>query len=336
MEKKILEKLAIISCLLSFLIVCHHAFTKDINYIGSFDPTMYGTSTSIQRLLYNISECAVPVFYFLSAYLFFRSYDGSWQNYKKKIYRRFFSLLIPYVIFCTLGYIKHELVSGERNGVLGWLTELYLCETMPLWFIRELLALSLLAPCFYWIKKHWYTSALTILAIIILISIGYVKYRSFVYWIPVYLLGVNLNKNNLDNIAGIVKKYRYVCILLILLYIVSCWFLPNGSRTNFVNLVYILFRIVTPLIFIPILIYITESNIKTREWMNFAFFVYCMHFPVITVLSLLYDKWISSFFHNHLFKYFIIVFFSYSLCVIMAILIQRFLPKIWNVINGGR
>lgn len=338
MEKNILTKLAIISFILSFLIVCHHAFTTDISYINTFNPVVYGWNQAIQRYLYNISECAVPIFYFLSAYLFFRSYDGSWIQYKRKIYRRFFSLFIPYVVFCTLGYIKHAIASGEHIGFVGWLTELFLCETMPLWFIRELLALSLLAPCFFWMKKKIWASMLILPIIIVLVSIGLIEYRSFVYWIPVYMLGVNFNKNWWDNINVFVKKYHFIFITLISIYAITCWFLPNCGETRggYENSIYLIFRILTPLIFIPTLIFITNSTLQVRKWMNYAFFVYCMHFPIITILTIIYDRICSPFVHSELIKYFLIVAITYTLCVLIAMFCQRFMPKFWSVINGGR
>lgn len=102
-EKRFLAILPQINFLLSLLIVFHHGFISIVRYNGSFSPFSYGLTVSIERYLYNISECAVPFFFFLSAYLFYRTYDGSWSQYLYKIKRRFWSLLIPYIIFGTIG-----------------------------------------------------------------------------------------------------------------------------------------------------------------------------------------------------------------------------------------
>lgn len=100
--------------LLSFLIVLHHSFTVNISYNGSYSFMDYGWTIGIQRLMYNVSECAVPVFFYLSAFLFFRTFDGSIISYRKKMKRRFYSLFIPYVFFCTFGYMKHLVaIEGE-------------------------------------------------------------------------------------------------------------------------------------------------------------------------------------------------------------------------------
>lgn len=114
-EKSVLESLPLINFLLSLLIVFHHGFTRDVGYIGSYNPFEYGLIKGIERYLYNISECAVPVFFLLSAYLFFRTFDGTIENYIQKIKRRFWSLFVPYIIFNTIGYVK-SMIFGGRNG----------------------------------------------------------------------------------------------------------------------------------------------------------------------------------------------------------------------------
>ena len=104
-EKRFLAILPQINFLLSLLIVFHHGFISIVRYNGSFSPFSYGLTVSIERYLYNISECAVPFFFFLSAYLFYRTYDGSWSQYLYKIKRRVWSLVIPYIIFGTKGIL---------------------------------------------------------------------------------------------------------------------------------------------------------------------------------------------------------------------------------------
>jgi len=59
-EKRFLAILPQINFLLSLLIVFHHGFISIVRYNGSFSPFSYGLTVSIERYLYNISECAVP------------------------------------------------------------------------------------------------------------------------------------------------------------------------------------------------------------------------------------------------------------------------------------
>ena len=85
-EKRFLAILPQINFLLSLLIVFHHGFISIVRYNGSFSPFSYGLTVSIERYLY-------------------------------KIKRRFWSLLIPYIIFGTIGYVKVRLFSpSEMEG----------------------------------------------------------------------------------------------------------------------------------------------------------------------------------------------------------------------------
>lgn len=115
-EKLVLGALLPVNFLLSLLIVFHHAFTLNVDFKHSFALQDYGYSIAFQRYMYNLSECAVPVFFFISAFLFYRTYNGTWANYKEKISRRVRSLFIPYIIFCTLGYVKAIAFNGAGGG----------------------------------------------------------------------------------------------------------------------------------------------------------------------------------------------------------------------------
>lgn len=141
-EQILLYVLTPVNFLLSLLIVFHHGFTMNVDYNGSFDPSSYGMNMAIQRYMYNLSECAVPVFFFISAFLFYRTFDGSWNNYKEKMSRRIFSLFVPYIIFSTMGYVKSLVFNGGLGGgnFSDYLLSLWESNTMPLWFIRELIA----------------------------------------------------------------------------------------------------------------------------------------------------------------------------------------------------
>lgn len=93
---------------------------------------------------------------------------------------------------------------------------------MPLWFIRELMALSLLAPLFWQILKRPVIAITLCLAILVLTTMGLVPYRSFVYWIPVYLLGASCNNVCWDRLVDVLNRNiaqiaggLYCCILFL-------------------------------------------------------------------------------------------------------------------------
>ena len=334
--EKSLNKLPITNFLLSFLIVFHHSVSGDLRYIGTYNPIAYGANVFFQKFMFNLSECAVPIFFFISAYLFYRNYDGSISQYKQKVWRRIFSLAVPYVIFGTIGYIKCLIEGGYSgsNYFLSWIKAICVSETMPLWFIRELMVFTLLAPIFFWLKNKVKVSVVISLIIIIMIAFGYIKYTWFIYWTPVYLIGVHMHNEYLTKFCQWLHSHSKIALLYVLLYTIICWFFPNGEvRPFFFNMFYILFRVITPFVYIPIMIRIAESQLPVRKSMNYSFFVFCMHYPVISLLHTVINKTIDI---SPLTEYLIIAVSTYYICVLIALILQRYFPQVWYIINGRR
>lgn len=123
-------------------------------------------------------KVAMPVFFIMSGYLFFANVD-KWDvaTYKKKILRRIKTLLIPYLIWNLLMAVKLKTFSWSMFWVywnptgsqIDWFGQEQLMTApanMPLWFLRDLMVVSLLTPIIYvLIRKlgYWLMGVLTVL-----------------------------------------------------------------------------------------------------------------------------------------------------------------------------
>ena len=123
-------------------------------------------------------KVAVPVFFIMSGYLFFANVEKwSLEVYKAKMLRRMKTLLIPYLIWNLLMAVKLKIFSwnifwafwcpaGIQTDWFGqeqWMTA---PANMPLWFLRDLIVVSLLTPIIYiGVRKFgsWLLALLTIL-----------------------------------------------------------------------------------------------------------------------------------------------------------------------------
>lgn len=339
----LLSVLTSLNFLLSLLIVFHHGFTMNVDYNGSFDLASYGMTLAIQRFMYNLSECAVPVFFFISAFLFYRTFDGTWGKYKEKMRRRVRSLFIPYILFCTLGYIKALMFNGgiENGNFYDYIVSIWESNTMPLWFIRELIALSIIAPIFWQLLKRPVLAIFICIFIVIMTSLGYIPYRSFVYWIPVYMMGAALNYINVDDGAILRKVSKsYIGIAIVLAYAIAAWFLPNGiarqEMTIGQNTAFALFRLITPVIWLVIIVWLSILKVKEHRFMKYSFFVYCMHAPILTLLTLIYTKTVTRLIDVEIVQYVSVIFGAYFFCVLLAMALQQYVPWLWSVLNGKR
>ena len=123
-------------------------------------------------------KVAMPVFFIMSGYLFFANVD-KWDIaiYKKKIMRRVNTLLIPYLIWNLLMAVKLKTFSmsmlwsywNPAGTQIDWFGHEQLMTApanMPLWFLRDLMVVSLLTPILYILVRkfgYWLMAVLTVL-----------------------------------------------------------------------------------------------------------------------------------------------------------------------------
>ncbi len=140
-----------------------------------------------------IFEVCVPLFFFISGFLFFYRTEGfSAQIYLKKLKNRVRSLLIPYIfwnlvvllfLFIAQTFLRGSLVSGVNKpivsySVLDWIWSFWdtskvnphLEKTLPVnspfWFIRDLMVLVVFSPVVYLMVKKLGVYALAFLGLI--------------------------------------------------------------------------------------------------------------------------------------------------------------------------
>ena len=122
-------------------------------------------------------KVVVPVFFIISGYLFFANVK-TWdvRVYKEKLLRRAKTLLLPYLLWNLLMAIKLRTFSwamfwmywkpsGVQTDWLGHEQLMTAPANMPLWFLRDLIIVSLCTPLIYYgIKKlgGWLLAALAV------------------------------------------------------------------------------------------------------------------------------------------------------------------------------
>lgn len=108
-------------------------------------------------------KVAMPTFFVMSGYLFFVNVtEWNAKTYWNKLRRRVKTLLIPYIIWNSAMAVK------LRTFSLGILVE---PANMPLWFLRDLMIVSLLTPIIY-------------------IGVRKLGYWLFAILLPIYLTGL--------------------------------------------------------------------------------------------------------------------------------------------------
>lgn len=167
------------------------------NLANDFEPAKVETSPGLELVRWistMVCQGCVPCFFLLSAYLMFNGLEKfTPHTYADKLRRRAGTLLIPYLIWCTLCaaglYIEHEFLHKSGlgifldNGSVDWqnLLKGYWAieakQDMPLapafWFIRNLMVFVVLSPIAYALASRWWlTGALFAVRILSGINFG--------------------------------------------------------------------------------------------------------------------------------------------------------------------
>ncbi len=186
----------------------------------------------VLRLLVSqtLVKVAVPVFYVISGYLFFaRAGQWSMAVYRQKMGRRVKSLLLPYVVWnllmaAKLGRCSWDVLwdcvarAGMQTDWLGrenWMTA---PADMPLWFLRDLMVVSLLTPIIYILLRRFGTVVMGLLTVVYLSGVGAFALPGLsMYAVYFFSLGALLGIRRLDLVATAVRYRRPAYVLTLLL-----------------------------------------------------------------------------------------------------------------------
>lgn len=314
-----------------------------------------------------LSQVAVPAFFFFSGFLFFYNISiFTRKEYKTKIHRRIYTLAIPYIIWISL-YILFKLFLLLKNkenvllffnienwydwislywdnamimecnvnwlGYSAYMTAPYL---VPLWYLRDLIVVSLITPIIYFLIKRF-----KILFILFL----FLAYTTHIWPIHTGLTIVSLfffswgsyySINRIDFIYQF-KKYEKIVYCLFGISVVFMIFY-DGSHTSIGFLIHP-FYVVVELICLncfSLRMFINKTNINTKLEKS-SFFIFVSHAIVIPYMALLLDIILPS--HNFLIsqlKYILIPMMTVGFCFITWLIIERIGGRFVKILFGNR
>ena len=301
----------------------------------------------------------VPLFFFFSGYLFFQNLEAfSFEIYKSKIKKRINSLLIPFlfwnlfvVVIIGMGQLLlPSLFTGAFKNVADfdfndWLSIFYcsLGSNKPiayqLWFLRDLIMMSVLTPLFYYLckyLKYWWIIVLMFLCLVGVPSLmPGLSFISLFYYCSGCWCGINKK-------AFVFKNHtlRWIMILLYCLLIVIEFSLKQVgySWLKYIHSLNVMIGCISILQLTSICIErcnASKSIFKKKSISNASFFIYCYHGIFATFMG----KVASGFVNNDLEAvgcYFAIVVLLVVMGVIIYNVLLKTLPRITLVITGGR
>lgn len=331
---------------LIFLIILLHCYSVQ-RLEGSHE-----TYFKVLYTFYNwLGETGVPGFFFISGYLFFYSK----KSYIQKIRTRVHTLLIPYLLWNTLLislYIIAYLaghpqdINGRSLADYNFIDYLrlywdrgtfdngnFVPLLCPLWYIRNLLIMSILSPLLYYIIR--YAREVFLLAIAAWWLMTY--HNAFIpQTIFFFSLGAYFSIHNINPLQMVGEKKALFLTLFIVFAICDIFsHITNGTPINLqIHRLSLIFNISALLLLAD---YCVRHHYTNKMLPNAAFIVFCVHYPIVVILrKICIAQFATASDAVHVLLYFACVFISTLVSIGFYLLLDKFCPSIKSFLSGNR
>lgn len=314
----------------------------------------------IYRLLRHIvnnelASIAVPLFFFISGFLFFYHSDFSIEAYVKKIKKRARTLLIPYIFWNVVVFLLFlftqlflsSMTSGRQKMIAdyNWLDWLNLFwahnDGMPIcyqfWFLRDLMVVILFTPILYCLIKNFKAFGVLALGILWLFEIWFVVpgfsidaffFFSFGAWFSI----------NKHNFTVDFRSMRWITTFIYLSLVVLSTGFWHSKNTDY----YYIHNMVIVVGLVAIVSWTTYGITKNRLHVSLflagsSFFVYAYHGMPVALVVKCWIKLLSPI--NEwmmLIGYFLVPFFIVGIGVSIYAFLHKYFPTFTALITGGR
>ena len=343
-EKWFREHIWWMSFILSLLVVWVHSENAEL-FLGEM-----GRESLVYRLesffAQTLGQMAVPGFFMISAYLFYRNFQFSKTVSKWK--SRCKSLLLPYVLWNTLYYLGYVVVTrlSFAKNVIGkepvafdlkelFLAAVYYKYNPVFWYLFQLLLLVLLAPLLYVVICRKWSGALWLA----LLTLG--------LWKNVSLPFLNLDALFYYSAAGYAVLFRAKiegentpfekCVWYGLL--ILCWFAlwilgRPGAPLHFLSVHTVLVRFLGVLTFYSIL---KEIPLKpATSLVKNSFFLYAIHFPGVRFFNKAGAVLFKGSQAAAAALFLVMPFLILGVSKISGEILKHTVPGVYEILSGGR
>ncbi len=346
------DNIQILKIWLTIMVIFIHSYTTEINYVGGALALQVPIWLDWIKYIISqiISRCAVPAFFFISAVLLYRK-DFTWKdNIKKKIK----TLLIPYLIFNTVWIIIYYCAqqisfltpyfANEAKIIANWgiiqYADAYLGfingnpNLYPLWFVRDLIVLNLLAVVIKKIIDKFPKIVFVILSIMILFNLETHLFFLKAYSLIFFCLGYYFVKYSFrfSDIGKI--KMPYITIVYLIAIVLDC--LTRNTEINYLP------KFVT-IICSFIVFYKLTAKIPKGKMHNvllniakYSFPIYLFHEESLHFAKKILVKLLPQTALWQTILYFGLPIIIFCFCLFISMFLDKYFHKIYQVLVGSR
>ena len=333
----------------SILVIWVHSYNVELFAGTSWGPAWDRAAVIETFWSIGVGQIAVPGFFLLSSYLFFRNFALNKLTAKWK--SRFFSVVIPYTVWNLLYYLGYviatrlpmvERVVG-KDPIPFTIEEtlravLHYGYAPVFWYLYQLIILLVLAPAVYVFVKNkvvgaCYLAALAA-AIYLRMDTGHPNtdalfYFSFAAYAAVHMRSWLETKGTSDRVMS------GVAVMIIAIFCYGTMKIPGAN---------VMWTIMYRLL-MPVSLFLMTSSVEmpeTSPWMRQSLFLYAIHFIIVRFMNkgaalaldgVLSEEMMES---AALGIYFLIPVVVVLVSYWMAKLLGHYMPLVWRVLSGGR
>ncbi len=354
MDKIASNKINILTFYLIFMVVLGHSYNLASLVIERERDVVY----YIEYLFaYEISRAFIGMFFFISGYLFFYNHDFLASTFKTKIQKRFKTLVIPYVLWCSFWFLV--VYTIQFVPTFGQFFEETLYEmpiwkqiwlafvdpvNYPFWFIRELIFYVLLTPLIYLGIKYLKFFFLIALGVLIflkqpsLLHINNINLFQF-YGLFVFSCGAYAAIRKIK-LVSYFKPSTYVLILVVWLAFMFLDFYVREIYQETYWLAIACKRVTMLIGFFAIwCIYDVldrKYKFQNKSIYEYRFFIYAAHGIAMIYFTKIYVQLIGENDFALLLLFFAVPILATVVCIRFAKLMQKITPKVYSLITGSR
>jgi fucose 4-O-acetylase-like acetyltransferase len=351
-DEELSKRIKSLRFLLIVFVVFIHNNVTEVDFSSKTE--IYEIPFYVEKIRYLISgiitRVSVPLFFFISGFLLYAKKTEYVTTLKKKCR----TILIPYTIWNILAVVfyftaqsfsftKPYFVNNIiRNfEIIDWIdifigkfTELRGYQyplVYPFWFLRDLFILYLLYKLIKKLVDLFPFGTFVILCLLWLNNIKFyiVSNEALLYFTcGYYVVKYSLNYRTLDNLRLFDVLMAYIVTIIIELFFYE--YVPTIHKINV---------IVGSIVFIKLTHYFIQ-NIKMNSmliWLEeYAFFVYAIHEPCLTIMKKLSVRIIPMRGGFILLQYFGVVFLGILIFLCTGIILKKLFPKLYSILTGGR
>lgn len=325
-------------------------FSLFVVWVHSYNAELYLGKTAEAEAVYRfqhwigdgIGQAAVPGFFMISAYLFYRNF--SWGKLVPKWTSRIRSVLVPFIVWNFIYYLGY--VIGSR---LPWMTDVVGKGVIPFtlpaavdavinytynyvfWYLYQLILLILLAPVLYGVLRH--------------------KALGIVFQAVIWILlaaGVNLPELNLDALA----YYSLAAFLAIhgSGSVEAAWNWRRGIAGGVMLIGSVAafrygLRVAEPVFFVLSRVLavaglwslIPEGLLSDpKRFMDSNFFLYATHFAFVRFINKAGTEVLPAVPVVPVVLYLVMPMLVLGISSAIGCVLRRWAPWVWELLNGGR